>query len=187
MWFCWYVIRISFNASVFRYMFTRKVVMRAGMMLEQEQDIIIWIIWIKNLIVLLPLTNTGSTIFFNYEPRSNSAFSRDILSVIKDAVYVINLDNKLSKRTRWFLLFININVAVYFNSIAESDIPCKILNKIKDKSLNHNIFRIQSDDSIMRGFYCINFMENMIARKTLLDNTNLFSPNKYQKNNKIIC
>ena len=46
--------------------------------------------------------------------------------------------------------------------------------------------RIQSDDSIMCGFYCITVIEYMIAGKNLLDYTNLFSPNDYQKNDKII-
>ena len=48
------------------------------------------------------------------------------------------------------------------------------------------MFRIQSDDSIMRGKNCITFIESMIAGKTFLDYTNLFSPKDYQKNDKII-
>ena len=31
----------------------------------------------------------------------------------------------------------------------------EVLSKIKDKSITHNIFRIQDDDSVMCGFYCI--------------------------------
>ena len=38
----------------------------------------------------------------------------------------------------------------------------------------------------MLGFYCIAFIEYMLARKTLLDYTNLFSRNDYKKNYKII-
>ena len=38
----------------------------------------------------------------------------------------------------------------------------------------------------MCRFYCIVFIEYMIAVKTLLDYTNLFCPNDHQKNNKII-
>ena len=41
----------------------------------------------------------------------------------------------------------------------------------------HNIFRIQDNDSIMCGFYCIALIEYMVAGKTLLDYTNLLSPN----------
>ena len=38
----------------------------------------------------------------------------------------------------------------------------------------------------MYRFYCVSFIEDMIAGKNLLDYTNLFSPNDYQKNGKII-
>ena len=38
----------------------------------------------------------------------------------------------------------------------------------------------------MSEFYGIAFMEHMLAGKTLLKYTNLFSPNDYKNNNKII-
>ena len=63
--------------------------------------------------------------------------------------------------------------------------PQRVLNKIKDKSITHNIFRIQDNDYIMCGFYCIAFIEYMVAGKTLLDYTNSFSLNDYKKNDKI--
>ena len=53
------------------------------------------------------------------------------------------------------------------------------------KIKTHNIFRIQSDDSVMCGFYCIVIVEYIISGKTLLDYSNLFSPNDYQKKDKI--
>ena len=46
----------------------------------------------------------------------------------------------------------------------------------------HNQFRIQDDDSITCGFYCIAFIEYMLAEKTSLDCTDLFSPNDYKNN-----
>ena len=36
------------------------------------------------------------------------------------------------------------------------------------------------------GFYCIAFIEYILARKTLLDHTNLFFSNDYKNNDKII-
>ena len=39
---------------------------------------------------------------------------------------------------------------------------------------------------VLCGFSCIAFIEYMIAEKTLLDDTSLFSPNDYQKNDKIL-
>ena len=34
-------------------------------------------------------------------------------------------------------------------------------------NITHNVFRIQDDESIMCGFYCIAFIEYMLAWKTL--------------------
>ena len=38
----------------------------------------------------------------------------------------------------------------------------------------------------MCGFYCVNFIGCMLAGKTLIDYTNLSSPNDYKKNDKLI-
>ena len=78
-------------------------------------------------------------------------------------------------------------MAVYVDSFGIEYIPQEVLNKIKDKSVTHNIFRIQDNESIMCGFYYIAFIEYMLSRKTFLDYTNLFSPNDYKKNDEIIC
>ena len=75
---------------------------------------------------------------------------------------------------------------MYFDAFRIEYNPQRVSNKIKEKSISYNIFRIQDDDSTMCGFYCIAFMEYMIAEKILLDHTNLFSPDNYQKNVKII-
>ena len=97
-----------------------------------------------------------------------------------------NLDDKKSKGTHWISLFIDRNTTVYFDPFGTEYIPHEILNKISDKLIARNIFRIQDNDSIMCGFYCIAFIEYMLAEKTLLHYTNLFSPNGYEKNSKII-
>ena len=77
------------------------------------------------------------------------------------------------------MLFIDRNTAVYFDSLGIEYIPLDILNKIRDKSTTDNIFRIQDDESIMSGYYCIAFMDYIFAGKTLLNYTNLFSSNDY--------
>ena len=38
----------------------------------------------------------------------------------------------------------------------------------------------------MCGYFCIEFIDFMLKDKRLLEYTNLFSPNDYEKNNKII-
>ena len=45
---------------------------------------------------------------------------------------------------------------------------------------------MQDNESITCGFYCITFIEYMLAGKTLLYYTDLFSPNDYKRNDKII-
>ena len=83
-------------------------------------------------------------------------------------------------------LFIDRNTAVYCGSFRIEYIPLEVLNIIKDKSITHNIFRIQDNESIMCGFYCIALIEYMLAGKSLLDYTNLFSLNQCTKNDKMI-
>ena len=76
-------------------------------------------------------------------------FSRNNLRRIKDRAYVINLDDKNSKGTHWVSLFIERDTAVYFHSFGIEYIPQEVLDKIRDKSITHNIFRIQENDFIM--------------------------------------
>ena len=38
----------------------------------------------------------------------------------------------------------------------------------------------------MCGYFCIGFIDVMLNGKSLLDYTNLFSPNGYEKNDRII-
>ena len=49
-----------------------------------------------------------------------------------------------------------------------------------------NIYRVQAYNSIMSGYLRIGFIDFMLQGKVLLDYTNLFFPNEYEKNNKII-
>ena len=89
----------------------------------------------------------------------------------------MNLDENQRKETYW---------VSYFGSFIIEYIPQDILYKIKTKSIAHNTFRVQSDDSIMCGFYIIDFIEYMIAGKTFLDHNNLFCRYHSQKNDNII-
>ena len=76
-------------------------------------------------------------------------------------------------------LFIDRNIAVYFNSFGIQYIPQEVLKKIKDKSITYNIFKVQNDNSVIHGFYCIAFIEYMMTGKTFSDYTNLVFPNVY--------
>ena len=48
------------------------------------------------------------------------------------------------------------------------------------------LYRMQVDDLIMYGYFRIGFIDFMLKGKSLLDYTNLFSPDNCEKNDKII-
>ena len=78
------------------------------------------------------------------------------------------------------------NNAVYFHSVAVTYIPKEMKQRIGNKNITTNIYRIQAYDSIMCGYFCIGFIDFMLKGKRLIDYTNLFAPNEYEKNDKII-
>ena len=76
--------------------------------------------------------------------------------------------------------------ALYFEGFGVEHIPKEIKKFIGTKHIMTNIYRIQAYDSIMCGYFYIGFTDFMLKRKSLLDYINLFSPNEYEKNNKMI-
>ena len=79
----------------------------------------------------------------------------------------------------------NTNVT-YFDSFGVEHIPKEIKAFTNNKNITTNIFRIQACDSIMCGYFCIGFIDFMLAGKTLIEFTNLFSPNNFKKNDDTI-
>ena len=77
------------------------------------------------------------------------------------------------------------NKVTYFNSFGVENIPNKFKTFINNKNIKTNIFRIQTFDSIMCGYFCIGFIDFMLAGKTA-QHKNLFSPNNFKKNDDII-
>ena len=59
----------------------------------------------------------------------------------------------------------------------------KDLLDIKTKT---NTFRIEADDSIICGYFCIGFTDFMFAGRSLIDFTSLFCPEDFKKNDDII-
>ena len=80
----------------------------------------------------------------------------------------------------------NAENVTYFDSFGVEHIPKEIRKFIRNKNIITNIYRIQAYDSIMCGYFCIGFIDFMLKGKSLLEYTNLFSPNEYKKNDKII-
>ena len=50
-----------------------------------------------------------------------------------------------------------------------------------NKNVISNIFRIQANDSVMCGHFCIGFIDFMLGSKKLTDYTSLFSPYDLKK------
>ena len=89
-----------------------------------------------------PLTNFEMQKYYKNEPGFNGVFSRNNLpKIIKDGVYVINLDEYADVGTHWIALFCNRNEIVYFDSFGVEHIPEKIKEFIGNKNVKANIFR----------------------------------------------
>ena len=105
---------------------------------------------------------------------------------IKDGAYVINLDEHAETGTHWIALFCNRNETVYFDSFGVEHIHEEIKEFIVNKNIKANIFRRQANNSVMYGYFCIGFIDFMLADKKQTDFTNLFSPYDLNKNDQII-
>ena len=60
------------------------------------------------------------------------------------------------------------NEVIYFDSFGDEHIPKEIKKFITNKNIKANIYRAQTNDSIMCGYFCIGFIDFMYAEKTLL-------------------
>ena len=129
----------------------------------------------KNLNSLLPfhpLTNIEINEYFKNEPRFNGVYSRNNLpKTIKKEAYVINLDEYENTGTHWVSLFVkpkyttelsSLERTIYFDSFGVEHIPKEVNKFIRSKELGSavgnsdiksNIFRIQTYDSIMCGYF----------------------------------
>ena len=81
--------------------------------------------------------------------------------------------------THWIALYVSNNKVIYFDSSGVEHIPNEIKTFINKSTIVRSIFRIQAYDSIMCRYFCIGFIDFMLAGKALSDFTNLFSPNNF--------
>ena len=114
-------------------------------------------------------------------------FILEIIYLIKkNGAYVINLGEYSDIGTHWIALYaLNKNVT-YFDSFVVEHIPKETKIFINKSIFVTNIFRVQTYDSVMCGYFGIGFIDFMLEGKTLTDFTNLFSPNNFKKNDDII-
>ena len=78
-------------------------------------------------------------------------------------------------------MYVNNKTITYFDSFGVKRIPKKIMKFIDNRNTITNIYRIQAYYSIMRGYFCIGFINFMFNGNSLTDYTSLFSPNAFKK------
>ena len=84
---------------------------------------------------------------------------------IKKGAIVINLDEYTNIGTHWIALFVKPKYTVYVDSFGVEHIPKEINKFISNKKIKANIFRLQAYDSIMCGYFCIEFINYMFMVK----------------------
>ena len=141
-----------------------------------------------------PLTNFEIQKYKN-EPTFNGVFSMNNLPKKQDGAYVINLDEYADVGKHWIALFCNRNEVVYFDSFGVEHILeeikefidyCSLNSSTSQNKIKANIFRVQANNPVVGGYFCIGFIDFMLAGKKLADYTNLFSPHDFKKNHNII-
>ena len=88
---------------------------------------------------------------------------------IKYGGYVINLYEYKDVETHWIVLFFKKSKTVYFNSFGVEHIPEEIKESVRNKNIKASIFRVQANNSVMCGHFCIGFIDFMLAGKRLPD------------------
>ena len=95
------------------------------------------------------------------------------------------MNTKMQEHTG-LLYSVKKNEIVNFDSFSIEHVPEEIKEFIRNKNIKANIFRVQVNNSVMCGYFCIGFIDFMLAGKKLTDYTSLFSPHDFKKNDSII-
>ena len=134
-----------------------------------------------------PLTNFEIQKYYENEPRFNGDYSRNnVPKKIKDEEYVINLNEYPEVGTHWIALFFSRSEIVYFDSFGVEHVPEEIKEFVGNKNIIANIFRVQANNSVMCGYFCIGFIDFMLAGKKLTDFTDMFSTYDFKINDDLI-
>ena len=99
-------------------------------------------------------------------------------------IYIINLYEYSDIGTHWVALYVQNNDVTYFDSLEH--ILKEIKTFISDENVKRIFFRIQEYNSIMCGYFCIRFIDFMLAGKSLKDFINFFLPNNFKRNDDLI-
>ena len=133
-----------------------------------------------------PLTNFEIQKYYENEPRFSGVDSRNNLSKITEGAHIINRDGYKSLETHRIALYLNDNNVTCFDNFGVEHIPKEIRKYIGNKNIIKNTYKVRAYDSAMYGCFCIGFIDFTLKGKSLLEYRNLFSPNSYENNDKII-
>ena len=129
------------------------------------------------------MTNFEIQKYYQNEPRFNGVYSRDNLAdKIKNETDVINLDEYSDIGTHWIAFYA---LSLEFNMSQNKFETLLVIKILRDLRSQKNIFRIQTYDSVMSGYFCIGFFDFMLKGKSATNFTNIFSQNLL-KNDDII-
>ena len=134
------------------------------------------------------LTNFELEKYHQNESRFNGVYSRNNLpQKLKYRAYVTNLDEYADVGTHSIALFCNTSENVYLGSFGVEHVPGEMFLKrfLRNKNVIANIFRVQANNSVMCGYFCIGFIDFMLAGRKLNDFTSLCSPHDIEKNDKV--
>ena len=130
-----------------------------------------------------PLTNFEIQKYYENEPRFNGVYSRNNhpekikeINLVYKPWYVINLDKYADVGTHSNASFCNRNEIVYFHSFGAEHVPEEIKEFFGNENIIANIFGVRANSSVMCGYFCIGFIEFMLAGKKLTDFTSSFVP-----------
>ena len=95
--------------------------------------------------------------------------NQDLMAVIVETIgaYIINFDEHVDVGTHCIVLFRNRREIVYFDSFGVEHVPEEIKELVGNKNIITNIFRVQANNSVMCGYFCIGSIGFMLAGKKL--------------------
>ncbi len=115
-------------------------------------------------------------------------YSRDNVPKVENKSYIINLNKQDESGSHWVMIYNKLpEICIYFDSFAVSP-PFEIEKRLrfKGKDTIYNSYRIQHLESIMCGYFCIYFIEELDKQRQFVDILADFSNLDFAANDKII-
>ena len=78
---------------------------------------------------------------------------------INDGAFIINFDEYKSIVTRWVALHMNCDNVTYFERLGAEYIAKEIKKFGGNKNITINTYRIDANDTIMFGYFCIGLID----------------------------